>query len=137
MVVTGNVADFVDLVTSLTSSKIIIVILFCLMYIILGALIDTTSMMIITLPFVFPVIEHFQINPIWFGIIFVKVIELSVISPPVGLNLYAVLSGAGGMVNSKALFLGVIPFMIMDILTLILLLAFPQIALWLPTTMGH
>jgi len=105
------------------------------MYIIMGCYLDTASMMIITLPFVFPVIQQYGINPIWFGIIFVKVIEISVITPPVGLNLYAVMSGAGENANFRDLVLGVIPFIMMDLLTLAILIIFPQLSLWLPETM--
>jgi TRAP-type C4-dicarboxylate transport system permease large subunit len=92
-------------------------------------------MMIITLPFVFPVIVQYGINPIWFGIIFVKVIEISVITPPVGLNLYAVMSGAGKDANFRDLVFGVIPFIVMDLITLTILIVFPGLSTWLPEKM--
>ena len=135
LVVTGIITRFVDAISAWAVSPVIVLLLFSLMYIVLGAFIDTTSMMIITLPFVFPVISHFQIDPIWFGIILVKLIEISAVSPPVGLNLYAVLSGAGGQIGSAELFRGVVPFLVMDVLTLGLLIAYPEISLWLPRAM--
>ena len=109
--------------------------LFSIMYIVLGCYLDTASIMVITLPFVFPVIQKFGIDPIWFGIIFVKLIEISVITPPVGLNLYAVMSGAGKDADFKDLALGVIPFIITDVITLSILIWFPLISTWLPYAM--
>lgn len=135
LVITGVVTEFTQFVSSHIHTAAGIMIAFSLMYIIMGCYLDTASMMIITLPFVFPVIQQYGINPIWFGIIFVKVIEISVITPPVGLNLYAVMSGAGENANFRDLVLGVIPFIMMDLLTLAILIIFPQLSLWLPETM--
>lgn len=135
LIVTGVVSGFVDFISGTVHTKAGIMIVFSLMYIILGCYLDTASMMIITLPFIFPVILQFDINPIWFGIIFVKVIEISVITPPVGLNLYAVMSGAGEDASFKDLCLGVLPFLIADLITLAILIIFPQLSLWLPNTM--
>mgnify|MGYP003708021757 CR=1 FL=1 len=67
-----------------------------ILYIVLGCFLDTTSMMIVTLPFLFPVVTALDINPIWFGIVLVKLIEISVVTPPVGINLFAVLGAVGG-----------------------------------------
>jgi TRAP-type C4-dicarboxylate transport system permease large subunit len=92
-------------------------------------------MMIITLPFVFPIVEKFGINPIWFGILFVKLIEISVVTPPVGLNLFAVMSAAGKECTFRQLVMGVLPFLGMEMITLTILILFPQISLWLPDTM--
>jgi TRAP-type C4-dicarboxylate transport system permease large subunit len=92
LVITGVVTEFTQFVSAHIHTAAGIMVAFSLMYIIMGCSLDTASMMIITLPFVFQVIVQYGINPIWFGIIFVKVIEISVITPPVGLNLYAVMS---------------------------------------------
>jgi tripartite ATP-independent transporter DctM subunit len=135
LIVTGVVSGFVDFITGIVQTKIGVLIVFSLMYVVLGCYLDTASIMIITLPFVFPVILQFGIDPIWFGIIFVKVIEISVITPPVGLNLYAVMTGAGEHASFKDLCLGVVPFLIADFITLAILIIFPQISLWLPITM--
>jgi len=135
LVITGVITEFTTFISSTIHSAAGVMVAFSLMYIIMGCYLDTASMMIITLPFVFPVIQQFGIDPIWFGIIFVKVIEISVITPPVGLNLYAVMSGAGKDANFKDLVYGVIPFLITDVITLTILILFPQISLWLPNTM--
>jgi TRAP-type C4-dicarboxylate transport system permease large subunit len=135
LVITGVVGGFVDLVAGAVQSKASLLILFSIMYIVLGCYLDTASVMVITLPFVFPVIMKFGIDPIWFGIIFVKLIEISVITPPVGLNLYAVMSGAGDEADFKDLAIGVLPFLLTDVVTLAILIALPQLSTWLPYTM--
>ena len=135
LVITGVITEFTQFVTTHIHTAAGIMVAFSLMYIIMGCYLDTASMMIITLPFVFPVIVQYGINPIWFGIIFVKVIEISVITPPVGLNLYAVMSGAGKDANFRDLVFGVIPFIMMDLFTLAILIIFPGLSTWLPETM--
>lgn len=135
LVITGVITEFTTFVSSKIHTAPGIMVAFSLMYIIMGCYLDTASMMIITLPFVFPVILGYGIDPIWFGIIFVKVIEISVITPPVGLNLYAVMSGAGKDANFKDLVFGVIPFIFMDLVTLAILIIFPKLSTWLPDTM--
>ena len=135
LVITGVVSQFVDFIAGSVQSTGGLLALFSIMYIVLGCYLDTASIMVITLPFVFPVIVKFGIDPIWFGIIFVKLIEISVITPPVGLNLYAVLSGAGKDADFKDLALGVIPFLVTDVVTLFILIWFPRISTWLPETM--
>ena len=102
LVITGVISQFVDFIAGAVQSKGSLLALFSIMYIVLGCYLDTASVMVIILPFVFPVIVKFGIDPIWFGIIFVKLIEISVITPPVGLNLYAVMSGAGKDADSRS-----------------------------------
>lgn len=135
LVITGVVEEFVEFIASLASTKISLIIILSVMYIFLGCVLDTTSLMVVTLPFVFPVILRLNIDPIWFGIIFVKIIEISVVTPPVGINLYAVMSGAGNEANFKDLVVGVLPFILVDLITLVILIAFPFLSLWIPESM--
>lgn len=135
LVITGVIEEFAEFIASLAHSKIGILVICSMMYIILGCFLDTTSLMVVTLPFVFPIIMRFGIDPIWFGIIIVKIIEISVITPPVGINLYAVMSGAGKDASFRDLTLGVLPFILVDLITLAILIAFPVLSLWLPETM--
>lgn len=107
----------------------------CIMYMLLGCVIDTASMMIVTLPFVYPLIRNYGIDPIWFGVVFTKLIEIAVVTPPVGLNLYAAMAAAGKDVTFRDVALGVLPFVCMDAITLVLLLAFPALSTWLPSLM--
>ena len=101
----------------------------------LGCFLDTTSMMVVTLPFLFPVVVALKIDPIWFGIILVKLIEISVLTPPVGLNLFAVVGAAGGRANFQDVARGVLPFIALESGVLALLVAVPELTTWLPERM--
>lgn len=135
VVVTGVVDSFVGVVTSLASSRVSFMIIVAIFYLILGCFIDTTSMMIVTLPFVFPAVIHYQIDPIWFGIVLVKLIEIAVITPPVGLNLFAVMSVVDKETKWSHLVRGVTPFIGFELVVLGLLVGFPELATWLPSKM--
>jgi C4-dicarboxylate transporter DctM subunit len=95
---------------------------------------DTVSLLFLTLPIMFPVVKAMGFSGIWFGILVTKLIEVSLITPPLGLNVY-VIKGILPEVDTATIFKGCIPFLIMDILTLMILFLFPQIVLWLPSTM--
>jgi C4-dicarboxylate transporter DctM subunit len=105
------------------------------LYLILGCFVDSVSLMIITLPFLYPISKALGIHGIWFGVLIIKLIEIAAITPPVGLNLFAVLSSAKGQVNSRELFTGVVPFLIMEAFLLALLIGFPTIITFLPDLM--
>jgi C4-dicarboxylate transporter DctM subunit len=111
---------------------ILIVLLF--VYLPLGMFLDTVSLLFLTLPIMFPVVKAMGFSGIWFGILVTKLIEVSLITPPLGLNVY-VIKGILPEVDTATIFKGCIPFLIMDILTLMILFLFPQIVLWLPSTM--
>jgi C4-dicarboxylate transporter DctM subunit len=108
--------------------------LIMVMYLVLGTLMDALAMIILTVPIVFPVIKALGFDPIWFGIIIVMVAELGLIHPPVGMNIFVIKSVVED-VKISTIFYGVLPFIITDILRLILLIAFPILALWLPSQM--
>jgi tripartite ATP-independent transporter DctM subunit len=101
-----------------------------LVYIVLGAFLDSISMIVLTLPIVFPVIQSLGFDPIWFGVILVIMAEMGLIHPPMGMNLF-VLQGIGRDVSIRTIALGALPFLAAMALNVILLCAFPQIALWL------
>jgi len=91
-------------------------------------------MIILTVPIIFPVIQQLGFDPIWFGVIIVMTVELGLIHPPVGMNVF-VIKSVVQEVSFTTIFKGVIPFVITDIIRLIILIAFPMIALWLPSRM--
>lgn len=105
--------------------------LIMLMYLVLGCLMDAMAMIILTVPIIYPVIIQLGFDPIWFGIIIVMTVELGLIHPPVGMNVF-VIKSVVKEVSFLTIFKGVIPFVITDILRLMILIAFPIIALWLP-----
>jgi tripartite ATP-independent transporter DctM subunit len=108
--------------------------LIMIMYLVLGCLMDALAMIILTVPIVFPVIRELGFDPIWFGIIVVMVAELGLIHPPVGMNIFVIKSVVED-VKISTIFYGVVPFIVTDILRLLLLIAFPILALWLPSKM--
>jgi C4-dicarboxylate transporter DctM subunit len=108
--------------------------LIMVMYLVLGTLMDALAMIILTVPIVFPVIRELGFDPIWFGIIVVMVAELGLMHPPVGMNIFVIKSVVED-VKISTIFYGVLPFIITDLLRLVLLIAFPILALWLPSQM--
>ena len=99
-----------------------------------GCLMDSLAMVILTVPIIFPVIIALGFDPIWFGIIIVCVVEIGLISPPVGMNMF-VLKTLLPEVSTGTVFRGVMPFMWADVIRLAILVAFPIISLWLPRMM--
>jgi C4-dicarboxylate transporter DctM subunit len=104
------------------------------MYVLLGTFLDEVSMILLTLPVFFPVVTKLGFDPIWFGVIIVLVVEMGMISPPVGMTMFVV-KGIAPEIPIETIFKGVLPFTIAVALLMILLLVFPQIALFLPRLM--
>jgi TRAP-type C4-dicarboxylate transport system permease large subunit len=105
-----------------------------LMYVVLGCLMDALAMVILTVPIIFPVIKELGFDPIWFGVIIVMTVELGLIHPPVGMVVFVIKSVIQD-VNFSTIFAGVLPFIVTDLIRLVILIAFPVIALWLPGRM--
>jgi tripartite ATP-independent transporter DctM subunit len=105
--------------------------LILLFYIVLGCFMDSLSMILLTVPFVFPVVTALGWDPLWFGIVVVTVAELGLITPPVGMNLF-VIQGTAQDLDMATIVRGLPPFILADLLRLLILLAFPGLALWLP-----
>ncbi|NWG02145.1 MAG: TRAP transporter large permease subunit [Syntrophaceae bacterium] len=104
-------------------------------YIILGCLMDSMPMVLLTTPIFYPIIVKMGFNPIWFGVLVVRVVEIGLITPPIGLNVF-IIRGIVKDVSTFEIFKGVMPFFAADIICVILLVAFPQISLFLPSLMG-
>jgi C4-dicarboxylate transporter DctM subunit len=108
--------------------------LILLMYLLLGCLMDALAMIILTVPIIFPVIKQMGFDPIWFGVVVVMTVELGLIHPPVGMNIFVIKSVLED-VKISTIFAGVIPFIITDLIRLAILVAFPILATWLPSHM--
>jgi C4-dicarboxylate transporter DctM subunit len=108
--------------------------LILLMYLALGCLMDAMAMIILTVPIVFPVVTALGFDPIWFGVVIVMTVELGLIHPPVGMNVFVIKSVIKD-VKMSTIFVGVLPFVVSDIVRLVILVAFPAIATWLPLRM--
>jgi C4-dicarboxylate transporter DctM subunit len=104
----------------------------CVIYVLLGTAMEELSMILLTVPVFFPLVTHLGIDPVYFGIIIVVVVEIGLISPPVGMNMFVVRSLLPN-VSTTTIFRGVTPFVVADVVRLSILVAFPAISLWLPT----
>ncbi len=122
-------------IEALPIPDLMIIYLMLAMYIVLGAIFDEVAAMVITLPFVFPVITAMGYDPIWWGIVNVVVIEIGMIMPPIGINVF-VMQGMAPGVKLRTIYSGVMPFVIADIVRLIILVALPALTLWLPKVVG-
>ena len=105
------------------------------MYLILGSIFDTVAAMVITLPFVYPVIIDMGYDPIWWGVVNVMIMEIGMITPPIGINVF-VLNGIVKDLSLKTIYAGIIPFFLTDLVRLTIVLVFPVTALWLPKVWG-
>lgn len=125
-----------DLILNVSDNKYVVIALISVVYLILGCFIDSTGIMLLTLPILMPLLQKLGIDLIWFGIITIKLLEIGMITPPVGLNVYVVKSALGGSVDLATVFRGAAWFMITDLIVLIILIAFPIISLYLPNVMA-
>ena len=108
--------------------------LIMLMYLALGCLMDAMAMIILTVPIIFPVVTALGFDPIWFGVIIVMTVELGLIHPPVGMNVFVIKSVIKD-VKFSTIFAGVLPFIVTDLIRLVILIVFPIIATFLPGRM--
>ncbi|TNE33353.1 MAG: TRAP transporter large permease [Alphaproteobacteria bacterium] len=105
-------------------------------YLILGMFLDPIGIMLLTLPIFLPVVEATDINLIWFGILIAKFLEIALITPPVGLNVFVIKGIVGDAISTVTIFRGILWFLVADVITMALLLSFPEISLWLPRLMN-
>lgn len=126
--------ELASIIGGLEVNRYIILGVILVFYIFLGCMMDSMAMLLITVPIFFPLIVSLGFNPIWFGIIMVRICEIGLITPPVGLNVF-IISGIAKDVPMYTIFRGIVPFFIADICEVILLVAVPQIALFLPGLM--
>jgi tripartite ATP-independent transporter DctM subunit len=134
--ISGFIGDLRALVVSTELGVAGFLALTVALFLLLGMFLDSVSLLVIAVPFLYPISQALGMDPIWFAVIVVKLIEIAAITPPVGLNLYAVLAAAERRVTTAGLFRGVLPFIVIEMAVLALLLAVPSIATLLPRTMG-
>jgi len=132
---TSMPGDLRDFVNRFELSPITVIAAICLIYIVLGCVLESISMILLTVPVFYPLVQHLGYDLVWFGIIVVVVTEISLITPPVGMNVF-VLRTLLPDVPTSTVFRGVLPFIVADFFRLSLLVAFPAISLLLPRYMG-
>jgi tripartite ATP-independent transporter DctM subunit len=135
LTVTQTPQKLTEFLTGLGLGRYGVLTLIMLMYLVLGCLMDALAMIILTVPIIFPVIKELGFDPIWFGVIIVMTVELGLIHPPVGMNIFVIKSVIED-VKISTIFYGVLPFIVTDLLRLVVLIAFPVLATWLPSHMG-
>lgn len=135
LLVTGFIGDTLGTIEAMQLPAWVLLLALVVVYLLLGMLMDPISMMVMTVPIVHPIVVGLGYDPIWFAIIMVKLIELSCITPPVGLNLFVVVGSSRGLITTRQVYKGVLPFVCLELITLTLLIVFPGIVLYLPTIM--
>jgi tripartite ATP-independent transporter DctM subunit len=125
---------FVDFIVAVPIPPMATLVLILCTYVVLGMFMDAIGMLLLTLPIVHPAIVALGFDPIWFGIILVKMVEICLITPPIGLNCYVV-NGVRPDIPLESIFRGIWPFFLMDVLTVGIFIAFPDIILFLPNAM--
>ena len=135
LVSTGAINEFVEMMQKISPSPWLVFGATVVIYLVLGCFIDSTSMMIVTLPFLFPLSQAAQIDPILYGIVVIQLVEISTITPPVGMNLFSAVAAANGLIKIDDILRGIFPFVTLNFVILAILIAFPSIVLWLPNRM--
>ena len=133
MALTG-LTEWLELQTQGMSQLTLMASLF-LVFFVLGMFLDPIGIMLLTVPILDPILESLGISKIWFCVLLIKQMELALITPPVGLNIYIVKGVVGDLYRVETIFRGIFWFAVMDIITLAILYAFPQISMFLPDAM--
>ena len=130
----GVSAQLTEWISSLVVPRVVILIIIMGIYLLLGMVMDATPIILVTIPVIYPIILQLGYDPIWFGVIFILNLEVGAITPPVGVNLFALKLAVPGVDLKDAIF-GSLPYIALIFVGMVLLVLFPEIALWLPSTM--
>ena len=133
LALSGVPRAFADAILSVSTEVWWILFAVSVIFLVLGMLIDSIGLLLLTLPILVPLVGEADINPVWFGIIVIKLLEIGLITPPIGLNVYMINGALNNRVTLPEIFRGISWFLAMDVLTLVILIAFPAISLWLPS----
>ncbi len=133
---TGVAPAIVDMVVALDPSVVLLMFCFALIYLLLGMFLDPIGIMVLTLPLMIPLVEGYGLDLIWFGVVVVKLLEIGLITPPVGLNVFVIANVVGKEAAPiDRIFAGITRFLSVDIIVLILIMSFPIISLLIPNGM--
>jgi C4-dicarboxylate transporter DctM subunit len=126
---------FADMIGSWAFDPLLLVIAASIIYLILGAFLDPLGIILITIPVLVPMFTALNLDLVWFGVLVVKYVEIGLLTPPVGFNVYVVKNAVGETISLDTIFKGCFWFLGCEVIIMTLLIAFPQISLWLPNTM--
>ncbi|MEQ8589587.1 MAG: TRAP transporter large permease [Roseitalea porphyridii] len=132
---TGVAGDIVGAVQAAELNVVVLMISIAAIYLVLGMFLDPIGIMVLTLPLLVPLVEGYGLDLIWFGVVVIKLLEIGLITPPVGLNVFVIASVVGREVPIDRIFSGIIRFLTIDVLVLVLIMAFPILSLLIPNTM--
>ncbi|PJE36966.1 C4-dicarboxylate ABC transporter [Pseudooceanicola lipolyticus] len=133
LALSGLPAAFSNAILSVSSETWWILFAVAVIYLVLGMLIDSIGLLLLTLPILVPLVQTTGIDAIWFGIIIVKLLEIGLVTPPIGLNVYMINGALNNTVTLPEIFRGIWWFLLMDLATLLILILFPALTLWLPS----
>lgn len=136
MALTGLPGELADALIATGAGPIGVIMLVAVIYIVLGMFLDSIGIMLLTLPILMPLTAALGIDMIWFGILVIKLLEIGLVTPPVGLNCFVLKGAVGRLVSLPDIFRGVSWFIVTDLVTLAILIAFPVLSLWLPAFMA-
>lgn len=131
----GSAEMFTNLIGSWAIDPILLVIAVSIIYVILGMFLDPLGMILLTIPVFVPMFAALKMDLVWFGVLVVKYIGIGLLTPPVGFNVYVVKNAVGDSIPLETIFRGCLWFLVCEIFIMTLLIAFPQISLWLPNSM--
>jgi C4-dicarboxylate transporter DctM subunit len=134
MTISGLPAALVSFIGGINLPPIGVLVIMLIIYVFLGCIMDSMALTLITLPIIFPLILSLGFDPIWFGVLFTINIEMALITPPIGINVF-IISGMAKDIPMYTIFKGVLPFLVAMVVCTALVIAFPNIALFLPGTM--
>ena len=132
MALSGVPSFLADVFVQFGSSPLMVVIAISLLFLLLGCFLDSIGILLLTMPIILPMAHEANLDLIWFGIILVKLLEIGLLTPPVGLNVYIIKGALGDRVNLTTIFKGVTWFMVVDLFVLAFLILVPEFTLWLP-----
>ncbi|MCE0503929.1 MULTISPECIES: TRAP transporter large permease [unclassified Roseivivax] len=132
---TGVAGDVVSAVTEAELSVVVLLVSIAAIYLLLGMFLDPIGIMVLTLPLMVPLVESYGWDLIWFGVVVIKLLEIGLITPPVGLNVFVISGMVGREVPIDKIFSGILRFLSVDVIVLALLMAFPILSLLIPTSM--
>ena len=135
LAITGTTQSLVGILVGMEFGRVLFLVTLIFLYIALGAMLDVFGMLVLTIPFVMPVIRELGVDPVWFGVFAVVMAEVALITPPIGANVF-VMRRTAPEVPMSEIFMGVFPFVVGELVIIALLIAFPELALWLPERMN-
>lgn len=135
LALSGLTSSFSELVTTASLSPHMVIVMFMVVFLLLGTVLDSTSILLVTIPLMLPVVQSLGFNLIWFGVVSIVAIEMGLLTPPFGMVVYTMKAALAEQVKVEEIFVGSLPFVGMMLVVLVLLLLVPQLSTWLPSLM--